>query len=155
MLSLISATLLAASAYVLFERDASTSDRLAGAGAAMLFGWGLLSSLARVLDRRPVITIDEWGIRDRRMKIAAPWNAIRGVAIWNQEFDAAHATWIALNVRDTEKVRTLNPLWARLRHLTLERGGRPPVALNLLGLASPTEEVLAAIARYRPDLKPT
>jgi hypothetical protein len=137
---------------VLFFANARPSERITALSVTLLFGWGLCLALARFFDRRAALTIDDWGIRDRRMKIGAPWSSILAVRLWVQELDAAKSPWIALEVRDVEAVRTLPRFWAGWRRRTLERWGRPPVALNVQGLTGTAQDVLAAIARFRPDL---
>jgi hypothetical protein len=137
---------------VMFFADSTIGERISGALCAGLFGWGLLVALGRVLDTRPALVIDAHGIRDRRMKIDAPWRAIQGARLWTQELDAAKAAWIALDVDQVEAVRALSPLWARLRRATLERWGRPPVALNLQGLNASPQDVLTVITRFRQNL---
>jgi hypothetical protein len=149
-LAVILAVFAAGCGAVMFLSDATLGERVAGASMAALFGWGVCLALARLLDRRAALVIDHWGIRDRRMKINAPWQSIRGVRLWVQELDAARSTWIALDVDSVEAVRTLPPFWARLRRLTLERWGRPPVALNIQGLNTSAQEALAAISRFNP-----
>lgn len=151
-LALIFAAFGAGSGYVAVLDDATIGERLAGVSVCLLFGWGLLVALGRLVDRRAALVIDERGVRDRRMKIDAPWALIRSVHIWVQELDAAKAHWIALDVTSVAEVRKLPPLWAWLRRATLERMGRPPVALNLQGLNASPEAVVAAIGRFRPDL---
>jgi hypothetical protein len=142
----------AGSAAVMFFADSTMVERTAGAACVALFGWGLAVSLGRVFDRRPALVIDGHGIRDRRMKIDAPWRVIRGARLWTQEADAARAVWIALDVDQVDAVRPLPPAWARLRRATLERWGRPPVALNVQGLSARPEDVLNVIAHYQRDL---
>jgi hypothetical protein len=129
--------------------DARLGERIAAAAATALFGWGLAVALGRLVDPRPVLVIDDWGVRDRRMKITAPWAQIRDVRIWVQEADAAHAAWVVLEVDDVDEVRALSPSWARLRRATLERWGRPPVALNVQGLRTTAAEIAALIADER------
>jgi hypothetical protein len=151
-LALILAVFTVGCGAVTFLADATLSERFAGVATAALFGWGLVLATARLFDRRAALVIDSRGVRDRRMKIDAPWDSILGARIWVQEMDAAKATWIALDVDSIEAVRSLSPLWARLRRATLERWGRPPVALNLQGLTADAEDVFGALARFRPDL---
>jgi hypothetical protein len=148
LLAAILALLTAASTAVIFIDDATFWERLAGLSTTSLFGWGFALALSRLFDRRAALVIDAWGIRDRRMKINAPWSSIRGTRVWTQEFDAAKATWVVLDVDAVDAVRALTPLWTRLRRATLERWGRPPVALNLQGLNATAEEVLAAISGF-------
>jgi len=141
-----------ACAAVVVLDDATIGERLSGAAAAAMFAWGFALGVARACDRRPAIMVDSWGVRDRRMRIAAPWSSIMGVGIWVQEADAARASWVVLRVDDPAEVRALPPLWARVRRATLERWGRPPTALNVLGLTATAADVAAAMRRFRPDL---
>ena len=151
-LAVIMAALFAACGTVITLGDATLRERLAAFAITALFAWGLVLAVARVIDRRPAIIIDTWGVKDRRMRVAAPWGEIAGLKIWVQESGIARASWIALEVRKADAVRSIAPIWAAIRRATLERWGRPPVALNLLGLKVTSSEVLAAIAHFRPDL---
>ena len=151
-LAVIFAVFAAGSGAVVLMRDATFGERLAGASVSAFFGWGLIVALARLIDRRAALVIDATGVHDRRMKVDAPWDTVRSVRLWIQQLDAAKAVWIALDVNAVTVVRPLAPLWSRLRQATLERWGRPRVALNLQGLDASADDVLAAIARFRPDL---
>lgn len=153
-LALIMAALTVASGVAVFLPDANLAERLAAVATTTAFAWGFTMAAGRLMDRRPAITVDSWGVRDRRMRVAAPWDQITGLRVWVQEIDAARATWIGLNVTDPDAVRSIGPIWRSVRHATLERWGRPPVALNLLGLKASTADVLGAIVHFRPDLRP-
>ena len=152
VLAVICGGLFAGSVFAAVQADANGVDRFAGAASALIFGWGVWMSGTRAFDRRPVIEIDAAGVRDRRMRIDAPWPAIRAIWIWRQELDAAKVDWIALDVGDVDAVRRLSPLWAVLRRRTLEALGRPAVALNLMGLEFDGAVILAAIAAQHPEL---
>ena len=154
VLALIMAGLTLACGIAAFLPDAKFFERLAALATTTGFAWGFAMAAGRLMDRRPAITVDSWGVRDRRMRVAAPWDQITGCRVWVQEIDAARATWIALTVTRPDAVRSIGPIWRSVRHATLERWGRPPVALNLLGLKASTADVLAAIAHFRPNLMP-
>lgn len=155
-LAILMGALTAACLWVGLDGEVSAPERSAGFAAAALFAWGSLLGLMRLADRRPVIEIDRTGVRDRRTKVDARWDDIRAAHLWIQEADVAKAPWIALDVADVARVRRLHPLWARLRRLTLERWGRPPVLLNLQGLDATPAQVLAAIQLHldRGGLQP-
>lgn len=119
---------------------------------AVWFGWALIAALSaygvlqvlRVLDRRPAIVVDGWGVRDRRMRVAAPWERVGGVRLWGGA-PLLTSRWLALDVRDPPSAHLAllgQPrLWSRLSKA-------PAVLLDLEGLEASPQEVLSAIRQF-------
>ncbi len=98
---------------------------------------------------RPAIEISTWGVRDYRTKIAAPWEAIRGVGEWIQQAGRAKVRWLFLDVADpgAAGAKTKGALASMNQAL-----GAPPVLLYANGLPGAHGAVLAAIAKFQPNL---
>lgn len=103
--------------------------------------------IRRVLDGRPVITVDDWGIRDRRAAVDAPWAEIERVWMWRQKLRTTHVDWIALDVRDPEKVRPSPAGTNRALKRVAEMMGAPAVILNAGDLSMPLGQLLAELVR--------
>lgn len=112
-----------------------------------VFGVATVALVRRVLDRRPVLTVDDWGIRDRRTGVAAPWQEIERVHLWRQELRTTHVDWIALDVSDPAKVRPGALNQSRALQAVARAMGAPPVLLNTSDLTMPQEAVLAELQR--------
>lgn len=117
------------------------------AGWTALVGLSIvgLIQLARALDRRPVITLDAWGVADRRMRVAAPWEKITGAGLWG-------GRWLALEVAEPEAAHETRIGQVKLLHRLADAVGAPSVLLDLNGLEAKGAEVLAALRRRKPDL---
>jgi len=116
-------------------------------GFVVVFGIAAIALVRRVLDRRPVLTIDDWGIRDRRTGVAAPWAEIQGVRLWRQELRTTHVDWIALDVVDPAKVRPGALNQSRALRAIADAMGAPTVLLNTADLTTPQDALLAELQR--------
>lgn len=119
---------------------------------AVWLGWALIAALSaygvlqilRVLDRRPAIVVNGWGVTDRRMRVAAPWGSVSGVKLWGGA-PLLTSRWLALDVRDPPSVHeTLLGQTGLLSRLP----GVPSVLLDLEGLEASPQEVLTAIRHF-------
>lgn len=116
--------------------------------AAALCAYGVLQVL-RVLDRRPAILVNAWGVTDRRMRVAAPWESITGVKLWGGA-PLLTSRWLALDVRDPPAALEAGFGQARLLHRLAGAVGAPSVLLDLEGLEASPQEVLSAIRQFLP-----
>jgi len=116
-------------------------------GFVIVFGAAALALAKRALDPRPALTVDGFGIRDRRAGVAAPWSEVEGVSTWRQQLRTTHVDWIVLDVRDPASVR--DGVLARSRALgRIARAmGTPPVLLLTQDLAIGHDALLAELRR--------
>jgi len=113
----------------------------------LVFGIAAIALVRRFLDRRPVLTVDDWGIRDRRTGVAAPWQEIERVHLWRQQLRTTHVDWIALDVADPAKVRPGALNQNRALQAVAGAMGAPPVLLNAGDLTMPQDALLAELQR--------
>ena len=119
---------------------------------AVWAGWAMIAAFSaygvmqtlRVLDRRPAIVVNSWGVTDRRMRVAAPWESVSGVKLWGGA-PLLTSRWLALDVRDPPAVNATllgqARIWSRL-------SGVPSVLLDLEGLEASPQAVLSAIRQF-------
>jgi hypothetical protein len=152
LLLLLMAGLSVSALWVAQLPDLRLYERVCGYAAAAIFGWGLAIAARRVMMTGPAIEVSDWGIRDFRQHIEAPWAKIKRVSVWWEELDAARTPWIALDIDDPESVFTNQDHLARSARMMNRVRMRPEVALNTMGLPGAYRRVLAAIETARPDL---
>lgn len=116
-------------------------------GFVAIFGVAAIALARRVLDKRPALTVDDWGIRDRRTGVAAPWPDIQRIHLWRQELRSTHVDWIALDVSDPAKVRPGALNQSRALQAVAQAMGAPPVLLNTADLTMPQDALLGELQR--------
>jgi len=112
-----------------------------------IFGAAALALVRRVLDPRPALTVDGWGIRDRRARVAAAWDDVQSVGTWRQQLRTTHVDWIVLDVADPARVRDGVLQRNRALQRIARAMGAPPVLLLTQDLAMPHGELLAELRR--------
>jgi len=122
------------------------------AAAAGLSAVGLVNAL-QALDRRPAVLLDAWGVTDRRMRVAAAWSDIEAVRPWGGAPLWA-ARWLALDVRDPAEAHETLLGQVRIFHRLADAVGAPSVLIDVDGLEAKPADVLAAMRRFKPDLRP-
>ena len=100
LLFLFMAALVTGALWVSRLPDLRIYERACGWVAAAIFGWGALIALRRLVMAGPAIEISDWGVKDFRQNIAAPWDKVKSVKVWWDELDAARVPWIALDLDD-------------------------------------------------------
>lgn len=136
-----------ASLWMLLHADAGAFWNLVLACFVAAFGIAAIALVRRVLDRRPAIVVDDWGIRDRRTGVEAPWVDVREIRAWRQELRTTHVDWIALDVADPAKVRPGALHQSRALRAIASAMGAPPVLLDTADLPMPHDELLAELRR--------
>lgn len=133
---------------ILFTQDDPSAYWLGGAWIAA-FAALALAILGRGRRSGPVVTINAEGIHDRRISASAlAWDAISRV----EGFDVEHVSFVGLDFHDATTalarakpmVRFFAPLHRLLR--------LPAVSINTSLLDGSDADLLAAIARWRPEL---
>ncbi|MGE3301502.1 MAG: STM3941 family protein [Hyphomonadaceae bacterium] len=152
LLGLLAIAMTALSLWLAFFTAEALFYRLCGAAGVLLFGAAIPAALRRVFDRTPVIEVSEWGVRDRRQGVAAPWAQIRAARVWIQAIDAARVPWIVLEVEDADAVYERRDAATRALRALNRRLGYPEVVLKTQGLPRAHRGVMEAIAAFRPAL---
>lgn len=152
LLFLFMAALVTGALWVSRLPDLRIYERACGWVAAAIFGWGALIALRRLVMAGPAIEISDWGVKDFRQNIAAPWDKVKSVKVWWDELDAARVPWIALDIDDAESVFVNQDHIARNARMVNRVLLHPEVALKTQDLPGAHRRVMAAIEKARPDL---
>ena len=123
--------------------------RLAGIGWMFLFAWLMGMFWRRLRQKDPVITVDALGLLDRRMsREGFLWSEIARV----EAFEAESTHWVELAFADPKrslsKTNWLVRACAPLQRLM----GLPRVSISMSLLDGSTNDLLAAIRSFRPEL---
>lgn len=104
---------------------------------------------SRAVDKASVLTIDRYGILDRRlMSRRIAWQEI--AAVCPTDLDRAHV--LDLKLRWPRETLEKSPWRVRIGAACQAGYGVPAVTISLLLLDGRVVDVLQAIAHYRPDL---
>lgn len=116
---------------------------------AAAFAYGAFALLRRRTIRTPVVVISPEGILDARILDGPiPWSAVSHV----EAFEAEHVPFIGLHFNDaTSALAEAKPSVRAIAHV--QRWiGFPPVSINMTPLDGSNEDLVDAIAAFRPDL---
>lgn len=122
-------------------------------GFVLAFGAFGLTLALRVIDPRPALVMDDWGVKDRRSGVRAPWGAIRRVWVWRQNYgpkdDPGGLDWIALDVEDPDAVRPGILNQNKTLKAIARAMGAPPVLLLTHDLKLSLPEIVVELERRR------
>ena len=134
---------------LLLLRDPDFAVKVLGVVWAAPFAVLALALLKRRHDRDPVVTVSAEGLRDRRISDQTfAWAAISRV----EGFDAENVAFVGLEFHNPKtELRTAKWHWRLFApmHRLLRF---PSITLQMSLLDGSDADVLAAIARFRPDL---
>ena len=119
-----------------------------GLAWAAAFGYGAYALNRRRAIRTPVVIVSQAGLHDTRISGAPlPWSAISRI----EEFEVEHMTYVGLHLRDDAALATLKR-GARVGARLNSAIRLPPVSISMAPLDGGDDDLLAAIAVFRPEL---
>ena len=125
------------------------SVKALGLAWAAVFGIGVRALLRRRKISAPVVVVSADGVLDTRILAAPiPWSALNRV----EAFEAENVPFIGLHFADIDAALAHAKPSVR-RIAKVQRGlGFPPASINMSALDGSDEDLLAAIAVFRPEL---
>ncbi len=119
-----------------------------GLGAAILFALAGLAIAFECLHFKPLITIDEKGIYDRKMGVGLiPWEDIKSVRM--QKLGFGHC--VALEIKGCQKYRVRLPKWRQSIGELGAKGGIPEFHLSTMASTSSAETLHKLILQRTQD----